>query len=747
MWQPNGGSSTAARRFRAVLEHSWDAVALLDADGVILYASPATARILGFCPAELKGRHALDLTHPDELPEHVERLDRLRDEPGLSLHSVHRYRHRDGSWRWLEARATNLLDQSGVEAIVINLHDVTERRRAEEAYRRLTGERDNLLRRLQLQIEVMPLGHVLTDAGFRVTGWNPAAERIFGFTPGEVRGRPFLGLVAEPSRAAVEGALRRLVAGESVTQVARHATRDGRIITCEWHAAPLRAQDGSFAGALALATDVTRLRQSEERREQLARNLQRVLDSTGEGVLGVGPGGACTLVNRSAAAALGYRPEELLGRDLHAAVHPACREAECPLAHPGRDEATGDGFLGRQDGTTFPAEYSVSPIREGEAVTGAVVTFRDVTERRRLEEQFLRSQKLEAVGRLAAGVAHDFNNLLTVITGCGDLLLDRLAEQDPARPLAAAIQDASGRAASLTRQLLALTRRRAVAPQVLDLNAVVRDMEPLLRRSLGEDVDLFTDLAPGPAAVRADRGHLEQVLLNLAVNARDAMPGGGRLFVETQAAAGGGPVVLAVADTGIGMGPEVLAHLFEPFFTTKGERGTGLGLSTVQEVVRQAGGQVEVTSEPGRGSTFRVHLPRAEGEPVPEPPAPAPARGSETLLLVEDDQAVRSLARLVLEGQGYTVLEAAGGAQALALAARHAGPLHALVTDLVMPGLGGREVADRLCGHRPGLPVLYVTGYGDEAAEGGGATGVLQKPFTPASLARSVRELLDGRSG
>jgi CheY-like chemotaxis protein len=355
---------------------------------------------------------------------------------------------------------------------------------------------------------------------------------------------------------------------------------------------------------------------------------------------------------------------------------------------------------------------------------------------------------MEAVGRLAGGIAHEFNNLLTVINGYAALLLQDLGATAPATEPAHAILKAGERAAGLTRQLLTFSRKQIVAPRVFDLNAVVTDTEALLRRLIGEDVLLTKDLQAGLGAVRADPTQVQQVVLNLAVNARDAMPDGGRLSIATRDA--GEYVLLTVTDTGCGMTDEVQAHLFEPFFTTKGPgKGTGLGLSTVYGIVKQSGGHIEVESQPGMGTTVRVHLPRGDEAPAEEkPPGDGlPPRGTETVLLAEDEDEVRALVRQVLQGGGYAVLEARDGAEALAVATRYGGPIDLLVTDVVMPGVDGRGLAERLSGRYPRLKVLYLSGYTDDAVVRRGVSQeeahFLQKPFSPAVLARKVREVLD----
>ncbi|HXO86695.1 MAG TPA: ATP-binding protein, partial [Gemmatimonadales bacterium] len=383
----------------------------------------------------------------------------------------------------------------------------------------------------------------------------------------------------------------------------------------------------------------------------------------------------------------------------------------------------------------------------------------------RLADERLRAaQKMEAVGRLAAGIAHDFNNLLTAILGSTDLLLESLPADHPAREDAIESRQAALRAADLTRQLLAFSRQQVLAPRVLDLNDIVRDVERLLRRLIGEDVALRTVLASNLAAVRADPSQLEQVLINLAVNARDAMPGGGTITIETAKVildetyvadqplvTAGDYVMVAISDTGTGMDAETQTRVFEPFFTTKERgKGTGLGLATVYGIVKQSGGYIWVYSEVGIGTTFKVYLPRVAGPAEPLGAVPAPSgslQGSETILVVEDQEEVRTLIRKILEARGYRVLAAADGASALQLAALHPAPIHLLVSDVIMPGMSGREVSLLLTTTRTAMRTLYLSGYTDESIVPHGVLeeGVefLQKPFTADGLARKVRQVLD----
>ncbi len=383
---------------------------------------------------------------------------------------------------------------------------------------------------------------------------------------------------------------------------------------------------------------------------------------------------------------------------------------------------------------------------------------------RQSEEQLRHSQKMEAVGRLAGGIAHDFNNLLTAVTGYSQLLLMRLPVDDSLRSCAQQIRKASDRATALTRQLLAFSRKQLLEPKVVDLGVLVANMDAMLRRVIGEDIHLVSASEPGLGHVKADPGQIEQVLLNLVVNARDAMPKGGTLTLRSANLtipnerarpefpdSPGDYVLLEVSDTGCGMAPDVKSHIFEPFFTTKAKgKGTGLGLSMVYGIVKQSGGHIWVRSESGRGATFTILLPRVEGaaEEIPQQQAAAaPARGSETILLVEDEEVVRGLARDILEMNGYTVLEAAHGHDAIAVSKRHRGPIHLMLTDVVMPHMNGREVFERLVPFRPDLKVLYMSGYAESGIVHDGAidpgTAFIPKPFTPEALSAKVREVLE----
>ncbi len=468
---------------------------------------------------------------------------------------------------------------------------------------------------------------------------------------------------------------------------------------------------------------------------------------------------------------LGYTPEELGGTTALDQIHPEDREKVLKAAADARRTAVGTSLeyrMRHKDGSWRTLESTASTITRGDKVEKLVIVNRDVTQRKNLEEQFRQAQKMEAVGRLSGGVAHDFNNLLGVIIGYGEIVQEGTAADSALRPCVDEMLKAGHRAAGLTRQLLAFSRQQVMDPRILDLNAVVKDMEKMLKRLIGEDIQLKTDLDPVLVRVKADQGQIEQVILNLAVNARDAMPNGGELKLQTSnfhmdeefvsrypyPVLVGDYVLLTVTDNGVGMDAATRARVFEPFFTTKEKgKGTGLGLSMVYGVVKQSGGYIDVASEPGAGAIFKIYLPKAEVMSDPQKQAseaPVLLHGTETVLLVEDEVSLRKLSRNLLELCGYDVLEAGSGSEALKISQDCKKPIHLLLTDVVMPGISGRILADHLLEQRPGIRVVYMSGYTGQTV---GQHGVLAegsfflpKPFTREALARKIREALDGNT-
>jgi hypothetical protein len=505
---------------------------------------------------------------------------------------------------------------------------------------------------------------------------------------------------------------------------------------------------------------VRALRSSEERYRLLVENAADV-------IFLLDAAGIVTFASPSVSRLLGLPPEEVVGRSLREFVREDDAGRLLAAFAETLEKGSAPTMMGlrvrQQDGGWRVVEGCTARLVGPDGSAGIVATVRDITERVQLEEQLHQSQKMEAVGRLAGGVAHDFNNLLTVILGYSNLLLDQLAENELLSQEVDEIRRAAERATGLTQQLLTFSRKQVLSPRPVSLNGVVEGMSDMLRRLLGEDVELTVKLAPGIGTTRVDPGQIEQVVMNLAVNARDAMPEGGALSIETGAmdlaepsarrrALEPGPyVTLEVSDTGLGMDADTQARLFEPFFTTKEPgKGTGLGLSTVYGIVRQSGGSIFASSEPGRGSCFTVLLPRVADEAEPGPGAARASgelRGDETVLLVEDEALVRNLMSEVLRKRGYRVIECANGREALVRAPQQGGRINLLVTDIVMPGMSGIELSRQLTRGHPELRVLFVSGYTEELLGGRNAewlaTPFLQKPFTPDTLARRVREVLD----
>ncbi len=639
-----------------------------------------------------------------------------------------------------------------------------ERKRAEEAVRASEA-------RLKALLDSALDACVTMDEAGRITSWSAAAEAVFGWPASEAIGRSLAATIIprQHREGHARGLARFLETGEGpilrqrIEITALH--RDGREFPVELTVTPIRLADHWLFGAFVRdLTDAKRAEQALRRSEASYRGL---VEHAAYGIYRATADGKFLMVNPALFTMLGYpSAEDVLQLDISrdAYVDPAARVRileRCERFGSAIEEVA----WRRRDGSIISVRLNGRPVRGPD---GALECFEfivdDVTEQRALEERLRHTQKMEAVGRLAGGIAHDFNNLLTAILGSVDFLRRALGPEHPEHAETEEIQKAAVRAADLTRQLLAFSRQQVLAPKVLELDALVTNLEKMLRRLIGEDVELRFVAKASRAAVRADPGQLEQVIVNLVVNARDAMPRGGRLTVETASVdldaayawehgtvEPGRYVMLAVTDTGVGIDRAAQARLFEPFFTTKEfGKGTGLGLATVYGIVKQSGGYIWVYSEPGHGATFKVYLPRVEqaSEPVAAPQPPARALGgTETILLAEDEAAVRNLARRVLEKHGYTLLLAATGRDGVRLAEQHGSPIDLLVTDVVMPEMGGRELAQRLTTRQPTLKVLYLSGYTDDAIVHHGVldAGVafLQKPFKPDELVRKIREVLD----
>jgi len=526
----------------------------------------------------------------------------------------------------------------------------------------------------------------------------------------------------------------------------------------------------AISGALAFSQSQADKHAAESALRMSERRFRALVEESWDAVALFGSDGSILYGSPATTRLLGYDLSEFVGRNAMELIHPDDRAAvlvslqEAMVAPRARVQVA--ARVRHKNGGWRYLEGVFTNLLDDPSVAAIVNNYRDVTDRRILEEQVMLSKKMEAIGRLAGGVAHDFNNILTAIGGYTDLLLADLPPDDHRRHDVEEIYQAAQRAAGLTQQLLAFSRRQVLQPKVIDLNALVPEIEKMLRRLIGEDILFATVLHPHLGNVRADPGQIEQVIVNLAVNARDAMPDGGRLTIETRnveldaeyavdhpTVKPGRYVMLAVTDSGIGMDEETKSRIFEPFFTTKVRgKGTGLGLATVYGIVQQTGGHIWPYSEPGRGTTMRVYLPRvdapADAIEHPSDAAPDTLRGNETILVVEDEAPVRAVTRQLLERNGYTVLEAPDGAAALALVDGAAGSRHIdlLLTDVIMPGMSGRELADKLKARRPNVRVLFMSGYTDDAVVRHGmlepGLAYLEKPFRPPMLLKKVRGVL-----
>jgi two-component system cell cycle sensor histidine kinase/response regulator CckA len=617
--------------------------------------------------------------------------------------------------------------------------------------------RDTDDQQLRAIFDCAPDAVVIADDQGRLVDVNPAARELLGLASGDLGQRTLADLAAPGTDVAAAWAA-LLASGRATADLV--IVRPGgprRVLELRGTARILPGRH------LAVLRDVTEQRAAVEALKLSQTLLEALIDASPAAIEALDLDGRVRLWNAAAERLFGWTAAEVVGRRLP--ILPEEAAALEAALHEGRSVTGAPARRPTRDGRTVEVSLSRAPLRgPGGAMTGVVEILLDASDQRRLEEQLVQARKMEAVGRLAGGIAHDFNNVLAVIQGFAWISHSGLVPADPMREDLDQVLRAVDRAVGLTRQLLAFSRKQVFHLEVIDVNALVTDVQKMLNRVIGEDVELQTRLSPTAGRVRADAGQLEQVLLNLAVNARDAMPRGGVLNIETSHVfvdeddgqlrlelEPGEYVMIAVSDTGVGMDRPTMDHIFEPFFTTKEMgRGTGLGLSTVYGIVKQSRGHITVDSRPGVGTTFRIYLPRTQAKKTDitvRIERPTVLRGSETVLVVEDEEMVRQLASHVLRRSGYVVLEAANAGEALMIGEKHETRIDLLLSDVVMPRVSGADLARRLRALRPTMKVLFMSGYSEEAIAQHGLAeltfGLLEKPFTPQALLTEVRETLD----
>jgi len=756
--QPTGLGSEAS--YRLLVESLKDyAIIMLDPAGNVASWNAGAERLYGYSAKEAIGKAAsmlVPLDRPDETSEMLECLKR-----GETVEHFETVRVRkDGKEIELEVTVSPIRD--ALERIVGSStigRDISARKAGEKHTVQMEARYRGLL-------EAAPDAMVVVNQDGEIVLLNVQAEKQFGYHRDELIGQKVKNiipegfaerLVADSLRTAAEALAQQI--GTGIELYGRR--KDGSKFPIEIMLSPLDGVDGILVTAA--VRDITK----RKRREYDVSCLAAVVESSHDAIISLTSEGIVLTWNQGAERIFGYSAKEATGRSI-LFLSPPDRPVKGPSLLERLEHAESvenfETIRVKKDGTKIHVALTLSPIKNPEGqVVGVSSIARDVTESKKLEEMFRQTQKMEAVGQLAGGVAHDFNNLLGVILGYTGLMLDRLELDHPERKSIEQIQKAGDRAALLTRQLLAFSRKQVLQPKVLDLNTVVAGTEKLLQRLIGENIDLQVVLSPELGRVEADSGQLEQILMNLIVNARDAMPAGGKITIETSqveideeyvaqhpATQTGPHVRLSVTDTGCGMDAKTKARIFEPFFTTKEfGKGTGLGLSIVYGIVKQSGGSVWVYTEPGIGTTFKIYLPCVRSLVETSSPIESVekiAGGGQTILVVEDEAALLQVTQQSLEEVGYVILAAQNPAEAIHISESHLGPIHLILTDVIMPGMSGAELATYLSARRPEMKVLYVSGYTDHTIVRHGVLEpglvFLQKPFSPRALARKVSEVL-----
>jgi PAS domain S-box-containing protein len=748
------------QRFAAIVESSHDSIVSTNLDGNILSWNKGAEQIYGYTAEEAIGKSKSLLIPPDLPDEHPTILKQIRKGQRIEHYETARIR-KDGH------RIDVFLSVSPVKNIAGEIvgastiaRDITERKKAEM-------ERQEIEAKLTAILDNSPAIFTIRDLDGRFLSLNRQFEKTWHIRREDFIGKTSDGLVSPELADIVRAQDQAIVeTGASQTHEVTVTTPAGErtFLVLKF---PLFGLDGVVYATCAISTDISESKQAVEALKETEQQFRATFEQAAVGIVHNTLDAKWLRVNQRFCDIVGYTREEILERTFQDLTHPDDFEIDFDnLRRLVEDEIQRYSMEKRyrhKDGTIIWIYLTVSLVRGSSGEPKYFISVvEDITNRKRVEEQLGHAQKLDSIGRLAGGIAHDFNNLLTAILGFTEMAAERVSGDAETSEFLANTLHAGERAAALTRQLLAFARRQMIEPRVIDLNVLLLQLDKMLRRIIGEDIELIMLPEVPLWEVRADPSQVEQVIVNLAVNARDAMPEGGSLTIETRAVVldeeyarqyaevvPGEYVMLAVSDTGMGMTEEVKRHIFEPFFTTKGPgHGTGLGLATCYGIVKQSGGHLWFYSEPGKGSTFKVYIPRAQGvAAVTKEDIKHLAGGTETILLVEDEALVREFALRTLTDRGYKVLEAANGIDALAVASAYTEPINLLLNDVVMPHMGGKVLVEKVTLDRPNIAVLYTSGYTDQAIVHHGSLeeGVkfLQKPYTPSSLSRKVRETLD----
>lgn len=755
--------------YKALFDRTLLSILVVDLKGNFLDANETALRLLGYTRTEIPSLHVYNVLNQDQLPIALKATEEVLKYGFLKNPVEIKLRKKDGDELWVEAEAA-LIYRVGIPISILGIaHDITERKRAEETFRE-SEEKYRVL--VQNANEAM----IVVQEG-KLEFANPKTTELTGYSKEELISRAFVDFVHPDDREVVATHHLRRRRGEPLpqTQPFRIIDKAGHIKWVQIHTVLIHW--GGNPAILNFLNDITERKQAEKDLQAEKQRFQMLLENAPFGMVLVDRHGIFEYINHKFTELFGYDLKDVPnGREWFRKAFPAPSYRHQAIltwiddskSLEPKEKIPRTFVVTCKDKTEKTVRFITVQLESGEYLMSTediTLLKRAETEKAALEEQLRQSQRIEAIGRLAGGVAHDFNNLMMVIRGYSQLSVAELKEGDKLRGNLEEIQKATQRATDLTRQLLAFSRRQILEFKVLDLNSLIRDLEKMLRRVIGEDIELVTRLAEDLGRVKTDPGQIEQVVMNLAVNARDSMPRGGKLMIETKhveldegytrthvGVKPGRYVMFSVSDTGVGMSPEVKEHLFEPFFTTKEmAKGTGLGLSTVYGIVKQSGGDIWFYSEPGKGTTFKVFLPRvdepleeiSESTVVDEIPS-----GCETILAVEDEDNVRRLAVQILKGQGYFVLEASHAEEAMKVVKEQTeNGIHLLLTDVVMPGMSGHELANHLLSSLPKMKVLFMSGYTDNAIVHHGileeGVNYIQKPFTVDALARKVREVLD----